>query len=202
MTVQDLLNYTVRLMGDYANIADYGSESYPAVTSVVGELMRLRVGLQDSAYKYTVDSTFTPAYTTTVDDSIPIPLPTAITTADQIVFIGFSPLYEKEYYPELEEDSGAYYLLAPDDYYGEILVRYMASPTTFANSTDVIGISEDAATAVAAYGIAALLSLHHTPELVSFFEQKYIEAKTRWQKRSILRRTEVIDVYGITNNYS
>lgn len=192
MTVQDLINKSVRLIDDYENITDYGTDQLDNVSTIVGELMRLEIGIKP--IEYVTEPPDTAPYTPDNEDYTPVELPADLTGDDQIMGIQLG--YDGEdYIIRTETHSGALYLLVPADYTGNVLVRYMAASPNFTALTDTLPISDAAVNNVARFGLAELLAPANASEYYDMLATKYREAKALWRRRDY-NSHEVRDVYG------
>ena len=195
-TVQQFLAKAVAMIDDTQNLGDYNTGYFAQVSQVVGELMRLRIGIGEKVFTIDIGNDYTPAYTPTDADYKPITLPTALTSDEQILSVYMSE-YGDNYPCDTEFIGNRFYLLIPVDYRGQLSVRYMTIAPTFTALTETIPLTDQAINAVGAYGLAALLSVSNNPMLTTYFEQKYATAKREWKRPSKVNTTQIIDVYDI-----
>jgi hypothetical protein len=177
MNVQDLINKAVRLIGDYINITNYGTNSLDSVSQIVAELMRLEIGVKAKEY---IAETGDAPYETSDAHYIPVALPADLTNDDQIISV---TLYDAYKDVKTETHDGALYLLVNADYAGCITVIYTDAPPNFTAVNDVLPLSDAAVNTVASWGLAELFSLTNAPMYTDYMSAKYREAKNSWRKR-------------------
>jgi hypothetical protein len=180
MTVQDLLDKAVRLIGDYNNISSYGTNNLDDVSTIVAELMRLGIGVNSKYYKTEIPDTA--PYTPTDTTVMPVALPTDLTVDDQILSVSFDngSAYDRR---STETHSGTLYLLIPTGVTGSVIVQYVAAAPNFALLTTVLPISDEAVNAVARFGLAELLSYDNADDYTEEMAKKYLIAKSQWRRR-------------------
>lgn len=188
MTVQNLINKAVRLIDDYDNITDYNTTCFEQVSIIIGELIRLGIGV--NPIEFNTETPDTAPYTPTDTDFTPVALPADLTVDDQVMSVTLDDIYSIK----TETHSGALYLLVPVDYSGEISVVYSIQAPTFAALSTVLPISDEAVN-VAAYGLAELLAYSNAAALVDVMAGKYEKAKREWRRRNYHPK-RIRDVYN------
>jgi hypothetical protein len=77
---------------------------------------------------------------------------------------------------------------------GTVRINYKAFPTTLTSKTDILEISDSAATIIAYY-VAARIATSEQQNLVNYFEQKYNELKMELRYNKPAREQEIQNVY-------
>jgi len=196
-TVQTLIDHAVHIIDDTSNVSSYYTAGYLSDASgIVAELVNHGIGVVVKRHTTTIDDTFTPAYTPTDATKIPIPLPAGVSNESQIVGIEYDYFgYSEDLYFPMEDNESLYYILVPSDYEGDITIKYRPS-CSFTATTDVLPISDDAVSAVAALGLAWKLSKSELPGKTTEFKNDYELAKKAWRRSNAYSQRSIRDVYS------
>lgn len=192
-TVRNLLDAAILYLSDTDKAADYTTACLPMATQIVSELMTKGIGVEHFFYDTECPGEAGTAAAT--DTYIPVKLPDDITDGDQVISVGMS-YYPPDWVFRIKTIDGVRYLLAPPCYSGPVRIEYAPAVPDFTSFTDAIPLSDRAVRGVAAYGLAALLSLDTDQSLTTYFEQKYAEAKRDWQARNPTVARHIRTVYA------